>query len=165
MGCVAAGTLLPESAYEWGNPENAFLDGLAEGEARIARAAAKSRSARLRARPPVFSGMGVVVHTSEPRRQSFQRLLELGGAQVIYDERPPYSHLPEGATHMVAELRHLKSVSVDYGALAARGVAVVTPVYINEYLIAEEESRPKPDDYLIEPFKEHWKKRLQKNGR
>ena len=60
---------------------------------------------------------------------------------------------------MVAEPKHIKSVSVDYGSIAARGVAVVTPVYVNEYLIANDDAKPSPDDYLIEPFKEHWKKR------
>ena len=52
--CVAAKTLLPESAYEWGNPDNPFLEGLSGVDERIARAAAKSRAARARGRPPVF---------------------------------------------------------------------------------------------------------------
>ena len=43
--CVAANTLLPESAYEWGNPDNPFLEGMSGMDERIARAAPKLRAA------------------------------------------------------------------------------------------------------------------------
>ena len=100
--CIAAGALLPESAYEWGNPDNGFLGGMAAGsaEARIAVAAAKSRRSVGNGSPPVFNGMTVVVHTKADRTVAFQRLLELGGAHVLYDQKPPFSQLP-GTTQCV----------------------------------------------------------------
>ena len=57
---------------------------------------------------------------------------------------------------MVAQPEKVR-VSVDYESLAQRGVAVVSPIYINEYLIAD--PRPQVDTFLVEPFKAHWTKR------
>ena len=48
--------------------------------------------------------------------------------------------------------------------LAQRGVAVLTPMYINEYLVAGDE-KPPVDEFLVEKFKEHWKKRQGSNRR
>ena len=42
-------------------------------------------------------------------------------------------------------------------ALAANGVAVVGPVFINDYLVSE--TRPKVEDCLAEEFKPFWKAR------
>ena len=69
------------------------------------------------------------------------------------------SNIPEGTTHMVAQPEKVR-VSVDYESLAQRGVAVVSPIYINEYLIAD--PRPQVDTFLVEPFKAHWTKRQGK---
>jgi len=55
----------------------------------------------------------------------------------------------------ISSPKQTKSVSVDYGSIAACSVGVVTPVYIDKYLIANDDAKPSPDDYLIEPFKEH----------
>ena len=89
-----AGKLLPESPFEWGNPGNGFLAGLHGMDSRLAEASSKSREKRCAGVPPPFSGMKVIVHTGENRRISFQRLLELGGAEVLYDAKPPFSNVP-----------------------------------------------------------------------
>ena len=41
--------------------------------------------------------------------------------------------------------------------LAANGVAVVGPVFINDYLVAE--TRPKVEDCLVEEFRPFWNAR------
>ena len=74
--------------------ENGFLAGLRGIDYRLAEAASKGREKRCAGHPPPFNGMKVIVHTGDARRTSFQRLLELGGAQVLYDAKPPFSNVP-----------------------------------------------------------------------
>ena len=92
--CIKAGSLLPEGPYEWGGPENEFVEDLSASDARIAVAAAKSRRALANGAPPVFNGMRVIVLAKDERKVAFQRLLELGGAEVLYDAKPPFSQVP-----------------------------------------------------------------------
>ena len=79
--------------------ENGFLAGLRGIDYRLAEAASKGREKRCAGHPPPFNGMKVIVHTGDSRRISFQRLLELGGAQVLYDAKPPFSNVP-GTTYL-----------------------------------------------------------------
>ena len=47
---------------------------------------------------------------------------------------------------------HINPVSLQ--ALAANGVAVVGPVFINDYLVSD--TKPKVEDCLVEDFKTYW---------
>ncbi len=94
------------------------------------------------------------MHSSKPARvESFARLIELGGGKVV-DAQPPFAD-PKGATHCLLEKGC--GGSADYGALASHGVAVVTPVYLNAYLVSD--PPPKVDEYLPEDYKPFWAKR------
>ena len=158
--CYQADQILPEADFEWGNPSNGFLSKMKNPlEQKLATAAFKSRLDRVEGRQPVFKGFKAIVHALEPRKSAFIRLLELGGAQVLQDIRPPFSD-PGEATHLIAEPSKLPKVSVDYEALANRGVAAVSPLYLNEYLI----SHPKPsiNDFLVDPIKPHWQTKSKK---
>ena len=103
-----------------------------------------------------FDGMKAAVHALDARKASFQRLLRLGGATVLEEACPPFSNLKD-ATHIIAEPNKMPKVSVDYESLAIQGIAVVSPLYLNEYLIAD--PKPPVDNFLVEPFKPHWDKR------
>jgi hypothetical protein len=46
-----------------------------------------------------------------------------------------------------------------FQSLAANGVAVVGPVYINEFLVSD--PPPKVDEYLLEEFKPFWANRMK----
>ena len=87
--------------------------------------------------------------------------MELGGGKVIDNSqkvKSPYSD-PKDATHCIAEPNKLPKQSIDYEALAIKGVAVVNPVYINEFLAND--PPPNVNNHLIEDFKPYWKKRNQ----
>ena len=104
----------------------------------------------------IFDGIRAIIHTSDPRKDSFRRLLELGKGVVIKNAVPPYRET-HGATHCIAEPSKLPRHSIDYATLAAKGVAVIGPFYINEYLIAD--PPPKVDAHIIEEFKTFWQNR------
>ena len=106
----------------------------------------------------------------QPRVESFSRLVSLGGGKVVKAE-PPYSD-PKDANHCLYE--KVSNVFVDFKArkeyevqplrtsinpvslqaLAANGVAVVGPVFINDYLVSD--TKPKVEDCLVEDFKTYW---------
>lgn len=90
-----AGRFLNEADYEWGNPA-AILDLKqltdSEDEARIARAAhywrtcrTRSSSQSLSASSRPFSGIKAVLNLRD-KNDSFRRLLEAGGGQVVDSE-------------------------------------------------------------------------------
>ena len=86
-------------------------------------------------------------------------MLILGGAKILdssHKIKPPYSD-PKDATHCIAEPSKLPKLSIDYEALAMRGVAVVNPVYINEFLAND--PPPNVENHLIEDFRPYWNKR------
>jgi hypothetical protein len=82
----------------------------------------------------VFDGIRAIIHTSDSRKDAFKRLLELGKGRVVTNAAPPYRD-PKDATHCIAEPQKLPRMAMDYATLAAKGVAVVGPFYINEYLV------------------------------
>ena len=98
-----------------------------------------------------LEGIRAIVHSNN--RESFCRLVNMGGGRVVEAE-PPYLD-PKGATHCLYE--NVPNVSVDFKALAANGVAVVGPVFINNYLVSE--TRPKIEDCLVAEFKPFWNAR------
>jgi len=157
--CLKAGQILPEAEFEWGNPDNDFVEKIGnELEQRLAKAAFRWRVNKGRGKPPVFSGIKAAVHAADPRKSAFKKLLELGGAEVLHKALPPFSNLKE-ATHIIAEPHKLPKVSVDYESLAIHGIAVVAPMYINEYLVADQDAKPKVEDHLVDQFKPHWERK------
>ena len=158
--CINAGKLLDEQSYEWGSNENDLINDLSSDlEMKLAKASHRLRVKREKGLDPIFSGIKAIIHTSEQRKASFKKLLELGGGKIIdnlQNVKPPYSD-PKDATHCIAEPNKLPKQSIDYVALALKGVAVVNPVYINEFLAND--PPPNVDTHLIENFKPHWKKR------
>ena len=157
--CKKEGKLLPEESYEWGNPNNDLVNDLStELEVKLAKAAHRLRIRREKGLNQVFGGIKAIIHSNEQRKGSFKKLLLSGGGTIIENSKPPYSD-PKGATHCIAEPHKLPQISIDYEALAMRGVACVNPVYINEFLSAcgtDDQQSPSVDDHLIDAFKPHW---------
>ena len=157
---LKAGKLLPEDKYEWGSTKNDLINDLSsDQEVKLAKASCRLRMRRHNGLDPVFSGFKAIIHTNEQRKLSFKRLLEFGGGKVINSEqhvKPPYSD-PKDATHCIAEPKKLPKQSIDFMALANKGVAVVSPLYINEFLASD--PSPCVDNYLLEEFVPFWKKK------
>ena len=160
VDCIECGKLLDEVDYEWGNANNDLINDLSTDlEKKLAKASYRLRVKREKGQESVFSGIKAIIHTSEQRKASFKKLLELGGGKVIDSSqkvKPPYSD-PKDATHCIAEPNKLPKQSIDYEALAMKGVAVVNPVYINEFLAND--PPPSAENHLIEDFKQYWNKR------
>ena len=163
---MAAGKLLPERDYEWGAPANAAkfaADLKSDMERKLSAASHRWRVARAKSiakcatgRVGAFTGIKAVLHTSKSRANAFRNLLTLGGGEVLDTARPPYSDLRD-ATHVLAEPNKMPGVSLDYKALAARGVAVVGPVFMNEFLVSD--PAPRVEDFLLEEYKSFWANR------
>lgn len=156
---IENGQLVDEENYEWGNSKNDLINDLSTDlEKKLAKASHRLRVKREKGLESVFSGIKAIIHTSEQRKMSFKKLLELGGGKVLDSNKikAPYSD-PKDATHCIAEPNKLPKQSIDYEALAMKGVAVVNPVYINEFLAND--PPPSAENHLIEDFKQHWSKR------
>lgn len=78
-----------------------------------------------------------------------------GKGKVLDEATPPYKDA-SGATHCLAECKRLPNQKLDYDALAKQRVAVVSPLYMNEYLITD--PAPNVEDFLIEDYKPFWQK-------
>ena len=76
-----------------------------------------------------------------------------GKGVVIENARPPYNDAI-GATHCMAELKKLPNQKLNFEALAKQRVAVVGPLYINEFLTKE--PPPKFEESLLEEYKSAW---------
>ena len=46
---------------------------------------------------------------------------------------------------------------VDYSGLAAKGVPVLKPLYLNDFLVSAEP--PALEEFMLEEFKQHWDKK------
>lgn len=103
----------------------------------------------------IFTGIRAIIHTSESRKGAFARLILTGKGRVLDEAQPPYKE-SLGATHCLAELKRLPNTKLDYEALAKHRVAVVGPLYMNEFLITD--PTPCVEDFIIEDYKSFWQK-------
>ncbi|CAB4058513.1 TOPBP1 [Lepeophtheirus salmonis] len=119
-----------------GHPNNPFISQLEDGgfEKSLASASYRWRHKIGSKRKGAFEGIVAIIHTTHKRREAFQRLIEFGGEPV---KVPKYK--------------------IDYESLATRGIAVVEPIFINEFLIND--PPPPVETYLIDEFKAYWKRR------
>ena len=60
-------------------------------------------------------------------------------------------------THLLTEAKYASSKAIDYPALASKGVPVLKPVYLSEFLTSV--SAPDLEQFMIEEFKTHWEGR------
>ena len=78
--------------------------------------------------------------------------MKAGGGEVL-TARTPYSST-SGATHLLTETRYAGEGQIDYAGLASRGIPVLKPIYLNDFLISNE--APPLEGHLLEDFKSHW---------
>ena len=83
------------------------------------------------------------------------RLILAGGGEVLTSS-PPYTNTP-GITHLLTDTKYTSNKQIDYQALATRGVPVLKPVYLSEFLSSD--SAPDLDKFMIEEFKAFWESR------
>ena len=102
-----------------------------------------------------FSGMKAIIHSTDSRKGAFARMILLGKGIVLEDVYPPYNNVPE-ATHCIAEPKKLPNVSIDFDAMAQQRIAVVGPLYLNEYII--QVPLPNVEESLLDEYKPYWKK-------
>ena len=69
---------------------------------------------------------------------------------------PPYNNTL-GMTHLLTDSKYATNKQIDYQALATRGVPVLKPVYLSEFLTSD--SAPDLDKFMIEEFKAFWETR------
>ena len=72
---------------------------------------------------------------------------------MIENAKPPYLDA-KGATHCLAEPKKLPNQRLDFEALAKQRVAVVGPLYINEFLVTD--PPPKVEDFILDDYKPAW---------
>jgi len=149
---LARGRWLEEERFEWGNSLNGFQPaGGTEG-----RLAAAARRWRLQGRGcEAFAGMVLVLLMPANKREQFRRLVETGGGAVA-EARPPYSNTA-GLTHLLTETKYIGKEKVDFAGLATKGVPVLKPIYLNEFLVSE--APPPLETHMLEEFREHWERR------
>jgi len=148
---VEAGNWLDESKYEWGNMENGLLKDKEGMEYKLASAARKWRNGSTGAEG-AFSGMRFILHMPENKKGPFSRLVKAGGGEVL-SAKTPYSNTP-GATHLLTETRYIGEGQIDFSGLATRGVPVMKPIYLNDFLTSDQP--PNVELFLLDEFKSHW---------
>ena len=147
-----------EAEFEWGNPFNQFVGTLANGvEKKLAEASFRWRKIiEKNPKRGIFEGIRIILHTSPTRAEAFRRLIELGKGSVVVGVAPPYKET-FGATHCLAELSKMPRAKIDFDSMAAKGIAVVNPVYINEFMISD--PPPKVEPHLIDEYRPFWERR------
>jgi len=99
-----------------------------------------------------FSGMRFILHMPDNKKGPFSRLVKAGGGEVL-SAKTPYSNTP-GATHLLTEKRYIGEGQVDFAGLASRGVPVMKPIYLNDFLTTD--PPPSVEQFLLEEFRSHW---------
>ena len=83
------------------------------------------------------------------------RLIQAGGGEVV-QSKSPYTNASR-MTHLLTDNKYASSKQIDYQALASKGVAVLKPVYLSEFLTSN--SAPNLEQFMIEEFKPFWESR------
>ena len=84
-----------------------------------------------------------------------RRLVKAGGGEVL-EVSPPYYNV-SGMTHILSDAKHASDKQIGYQAMANKGVPVLKPIYLSEFLTAN--NVPDLDQFLIEEFKPFWESR------
>ena len=153
--CMAAKEILSNfTDFEWGNPDKGFMHKINAREQQLAKTAFRLRQyiSKNPSKGP-FTGFRAIIHTSDTRKGAFARLILAGKGVVIENAKPPYNDA-KGATHCMAELKKLPNQKLNFEALARKRVAVVGPLYINEFLTTD--PPPKVEEFLLEAYKSAW---------
>ena len=90
--CMAAKEILSNfTDFEWGNPENDFMQKINANEQQLAKTAFRLRQfiSKNPSKGP-FTGFRAIIHTSETRKGAFARLILAGKGVVIENAKPPY---------------------------------------------------------------------------
>jgi len=148
---LEAGKWLDERKYEWGNIENKLISDKEGMEFKLSSAARKWRLGSSGAEG-AFSGMRFILHMPDNKKGPFSRLVKAGGGEVL-SAKTPYSNTP-GATHLLTEKRYIGEGQVDFAGLASRGVPVMKPIYLNDFLTTD--PPPSVEQFLLEEFRSHW---------
>jgi len=148
---VNAGVWLAEEKYEWGNLENGYIKADDGMEFKLASAARKWRKNACESEG-AFNGMKFILHMPENKKGPFSRLVQAGGGEVLV-AKTPYSNT-SGATHLLTETRYIGQGQIDMAGLANRGVPVLKPIYLNDFLTSDQP--PVLDMHLLDEFKSHW---------
>jgi len=69
---------------------------------------------------------------------------------------PPYTNTTE-VTHLLTDVKYATNKKIDYQALASKGVPVLKPVYLSEFLTSD--TAPDLDQFMLEEFKPLWESR------
>jgi topoisomerase (DNA) II binding protein 1 len=109
--CFTAKKILSNfTNFEWGNPENGFLQEVTDNERNELELAQAAFSLRqfINENPSkgIFTGIRAIIHTKEDRKGAFARLILAGKGFVIQNAKPPYIDAKE-ATHCFAEPQKL----------------------------------------------------------
>ena len=83
----------------------------------------------------------------------YRRLIQAGGGELL-NVQSPFTAC-QGATHLLSEPK--LAVGMDFNSLALKGVPVLKPIYVNDFLTSD--NPPSLDDFLIEDFKPFREKR------
>merc|ERR1719495_1281094 len=151
LGSVDAGKWLDEKKYEWGNVDNKLISDKEGMEFKLSSAARKWRMGSSCAEG-AFNGMRFILHMPDNKKGPFSRLVKAGGGEVL-SAKTPYSNTP-GATHLLTEKRYIGEGQVDFAGLASRGVPVMKPIYLNDFLTTD--PPPSVEQFLLDEFRSHW---------
>ena len=78
--------------------------------------------------------------------------MKAGGGEVL-SAKTPYSNTP-GSTHLLTQTRYVGQGQIDFSGLATRGVLVMKPIYLNDFLTSDQP--PNVELFLLDEFKSHW---------
>ena len=81
-------------------------------------------------------------------------MVKAGGGEVM-EVSPPYTNIT-GMTHVLSDPKYASDKQIGYQAMANKGVPVLKPVYLSEFLTAADTAL---DQFLIEDFKPFWESR------
>lgn len=136
--CSAKGAFLDEELYEWGNGKAYNIPKLSQEELIIAAAAHCWRK-RLASDPGAgaFSGFRAIFRVSERHLNALKTVIKAGKGEVI-EAQSPYSESPETAkaTHCFVDVKKIPLTKNDYDFLKANGVATLSQMFINSYLMS-----------------------------
>lgn len=150
-----AGLWLQEENYEWGNPENKFLDLTGDGlDVRMSVASRRRRLAEMRGEPRIFNGIQAFLGLPSQKQGPFSRLLIAGGGRVLDDLSTDNL---EDITHVLTENKYFSLVKGKMSTLGEFCIPVIQPVYLSDYLTSEK--HPAVDKYLVDEYRSLWEGR------
>ena len=138
--CIKENVILSDcETFEWGNPENCFIEGNGNDFAQrnqFEKLLLSAYQIRIKKITP-FGDIKAIIHPSANNKEDLRRLLLAGKGSIIEDFKGSLTcqDYRSGATHCLVQDCQLKNKEINIEAFKKQWIDVITPSYLYNMIL------------------------------